>query len=386
MRGRPKPDRGRGAGEAAGEGPTSTDLAMLERAGRIARKGWGHVHPNPMVGCVIARGDEVVAEGYHEVFGGPHAEIVALERARTAAEGATVYVSLEPCDHEGKTPPCSRALIDAGVGRVVFGAPDPGAPSGGGARTLRAAGIDVVGPVWPPSRARAENPAFLYVATRATPFIALKLAMSLDARIARGTGVRTRITGPEAEREVHRLRTGFDAVMVGAGTVRADDPHLTVRLAAKGRGPVRRVVLLPDAQLSPTAALLQELDAAPTHVFCRRDASETAMERLETAGVHVHPVGDRKGLLDLDDVSTVCRELGIRSILCEGGARVAHELLREGRVGRLYLFVSPTTIGAAGVAAFSDHPDELDWAGFELAEEPRRFGRDVLMTYDRRAS
>jgi len=359
---------------------------MLERAAKIARKGWGHVHPNPMVGCVISRGDEIVAEGHHEVFGGPHAEIVALERAQTAAEGATAYVSLEPCDHEGKTPPCTRALIAAGVHRVVFGASDPGAQSGGGARTLRAAGLEVVGPVWTPSRARAENPAFFHTSVRQTPFIALKLAMSLDARIARAPGTRTKITGPEAEREVHRLRTGFDAVMVGAGTVRADDPRLTVRLASVGRSLVRRIVLVPDAQLAPGAALLRELDGAPTHVFCRRDASEATMKRLEAAGAHIHPVGDREGRLDLADVWMVCWELGIRSVLCEGGARLAHDLLRNGHVGRLYLFVSPTTMGAGGVSAFSDQADDLDWSRFEPIAEPRRFGRDVLLTYDRQES
>jgi len=160
------------------------DSAHLEWARRLAHEGWGQVHPNPMVGCVLVRDGRVVGEGYHEVFAGPHAEIVALEQALGSAWGATAYVSLEPCNHEGKTPPCAKALIDAGVNRVVFGASDPGDASSGGAETLSAAGVEVVGPAWSDAFGRAENPEFFHVARHDSPFLALKLAMSLDARIA----------------------------------------------------------------------------------------------------------------------------------------------------------------------------------------------------------
>ena len=141
-----------------------SDADFLERARALSRRGWGQVHPNPMVGCVLVRDGAVVGEGHHEVFGGPHAEIVALERALGQSEGATAYVTLEPCNHEGKTPPCARALLDAGVARVVYGARDPGERSGGGAETLRAAGIEVEGPLWSDMEARAENPEFFHLA------------------------------------------------------------------------------------------------------------------------------------------------------------------------------------------------------------------------------
>lgn len=366
--------------------PLSTDdEAFLERARRLAHGGWGHARPNPMVGCVLVREREVVGQGFHRTFGGAHAEIVALEEALGAAEGATAYVSLEPCNHHGKTPPCSEALRAAGVRRVVYGARDPGEASGGGGAALREAGLDVVGPVWSDETARAENPEFFHLARHETPFVALKLAMSLDARIAAAPGRRTRITGVDAEREVHRLRTGFDAVMVGSGTVVADDPRLTPRLVPEGREPTRRVVLAPRAEIRTEAALFQDVERAPLHVFCRRDASEVAMERLEGAGAHVHPVPDvgRDDRLDLDAVLLACRDLGIRSILCEGGRELAGSLLAEHRVNRLYLFVAPVTLGEAGLAAFPTDAEALDWADFRRTTEPKGFGPDTLLVLDR---
>jgi diaminohydroxyphosphoribosylaminopyrimidine deaminase/5-amino-6-(5-phosphoribosylamino)uracil reductase len=360
------------------------DLAHLERARALARAGWGHVHPNPLVGCVLVRDGQVVGEGFHRQFGGPHAEILALEAARSAAEGATAYVSLEPCDHQGKTPPCSEALVRAGVRRVVYGAAEPGREAGGGARTLSAAGVDVVGPVWSEREGYLENPAFVHTARHGTPFVALKLAVSLDARIAAAPGRRTRITGPEAEREVHRLRSGFDAVMVGAGTVRTDDPRLTVRSVAKGDRPLRRVVLDSGASTPSDAALFAVEDRdCPVHLFTRESVPESEIERLEQQGANVHPVREDAFGLDLGHVMAVLWDIGVRSILCEGGRRVADRLLSEGRVHRLHLFVAPTTLGADGLPAFADDAERLDWSGFEPSGPPSAFGRDVLVTYDR---
>lgn len=363
---------------------TPADRQYLTRARELARRGWGHVHPNPMVGCVLVRDGEVVGEGYHRAFGGPHAEIVALESARTRAQGATAYVSLEPCNHQGKTPPCSKALAAAGVRRVVFGAADPGTASGGGGAALAAAGVEVMGPVWPKAFAEVEDPAFFYTTRHDTPFVALKLALSLDGRIASAPGARTRITGAEADREVHRLRSGFDALLVGSGTWRADDPELTVRLAPQGRVPPRRIVLDAQAELPGHAALLREARSVPVHVFTRGDAREADMERLEGAGAHVHPVAaDANGMLDLDAVLKVARELGIRSILCEGGARLGSSLLRTGHIRRVYIFVAPLTLGEGGVPAFSTDTEALPWDAFEPAFQPELHGRDTLLVLDR---
>ena len=362
------------------------DRVHLELARRIAHEGWGQVHTNPMVGCVLVKGGKVVSQGYHEVFGGPHAEIVALERALSSAEGSTAYVSLEPCNHHGKTPPCAQALIDAGVRRVVFGASDPGPSSGGGAETLRAAGVEVVGPVWDVATGRAENPAFFHAAAHDRPFIALKLAMSLDARIAAAPGARTLITGHETQREVHRIRAGFDAVMVGAGTVTADDPRLTPRFAPSGHKSVHRVLLLPDAELGPEAAVLHDADVHPVHVFCLDSATEMALERLESAGTQVHPVPadeGNPGHLDLSAVLQRCHELGLRSVLCEGGADLSASLLRHGMVDRLYLFIAPHAIGTRGLSAFADDAGEVAWRSYAPVCPPAAFGSDTLITLDR---
>lgn len=365
--------------------PEPEALVYLERARQLSHEGWGWVHPNPVVGCVLVRDGEVVGEGHHGQLGGPHAEVLALQAAGRRARGATAFVTLEPCNHHGRTPPCTEALLAAGVARLVFGVRDPGAASGGGAETLRSHGVEVVGPVWDERTGRAENPAFFHTARHATPFLALKLAMTLDARIAEAPGVQTAITGPAAQAEAHRLRSGFDAIMVGAGTARADDPQLTVRLAPPGRTPPHRIVLDPSASLPSESALLRDVEEAPLHVFARTDAAEGAVQRLERAGAHVHPVSTVVGGgLDLDEVLHVCWEEGIRSILCEGGARLAASLLAERRVQRIYLFLAPFTLGKDAVPAFLNERALMERNQFDLVLPPERFGPDVLLVLDRR--
>jgi len=248
---------------------------------------------------------------------------------------------------------------------------------------LRAGGVEVVGPVWSDRIARAENPAFFHTAQRATPFVALKLAMSMDGRIAARAGERTRVTGAEAERESHRLRSGFDAVMVGAGTVRADDPRLTPRLVSQVGEMPRRILLDATATMPLDAAIFEDCQRAPVHIFVAAEVSEAAMERLEEAGAHVHPVLESKNGLDLGAVLAVCWNLGIHSILCEGGARLAASLLGEELVQRLYLFVAPTTYGSEGVDAFLADAGDLDWEAFEPVGPPQLLGRDTLMVLDR---
>lgn len=361
------------------------DRAYLSRALELARHGWGRVQPNPLVGCVLVREGRVVAEGYHEVFGGPHAEVRALERAGARARGATAYVSLEPCRHEGKTPACTGALLRSGVARVVYGAPDAGAESGGGGRELAAAGVNVVGPVLSPHEAWRENPAFHHTQRHATPFVAVKLAMSLDARIAAAPGRRTTLTGPEAQREVHRLRAGHDAVVVGGTTALVDDPLLTVRADVPCRQPPVRVVLDARARLPADAALFRDVEAAPVWVFVRDDLAESELERLEDAGAVVHPVpaGPTGGGVELDAVLRVAWDAGLRSLLCEGGGRLAASLLGSERARRLYLFVAPRLLGEGAVPAFPGRADTAAGGGWSRTGEPRAFGDDTLMILDR---
>ena len=373
--------QGRGAEEAHPEGVTDADAGFLAKTVELGLRGWGRVHPNPMVGCLLVRDGVVVGEGWHEQVGHPHAEINALVAAGSQAAGSTAYVSLEPCAHTGRTPPCSSALVDAGVSRVVFGASDPGAGAGG-ADSLRRHGIAVDGPVFSRDEAHAHNPAFFHLSERETPFVALKLAISLDGHIARA-GERTMLTGPEAWERVHWLRAGFEGIMVGSNTVRIDDPSLTVRGSLSPRRPPARIVLDGRADLPLSASLLDDAPDVPVVVFTRLDTPEERLKELESSGAAVHPVGASEQGVDLGRVLNVCSELGVTSILCEGGGVLASSLLREERVGRMYLFIAPVTLGDGGVPAFPGPFPAKTWERWRPLEAPSVLGRDTLLVLDR---
>lgn len=367
-----------------------SDRHWLLRAASLAERGWGRVHarqdlkaqPNPMVGCVLTRHGELVGEGWHQEYGGPHAEINAIRSAGEAARGATAYVSLEPCSHHGKTPPCSGALVEAGVVRVVFGAADPGPTAGGGADVLVRAGLDVVGPSDDVQTFHDVDPAFFYASLNQRPYLALKLAASTDGCISAKIGVRTALTGDEANREVHRLRSGFDALMVGGETARVDDPLLTVRHGLEPRIPPTRIVLDPAASLPRESSLLRTVAEAPVLVFATDAAVAGRVAELRDSGARVEIVRRAEGGADLNEVLERCWGLGIRSIFCEGGARLAAALTREGLARRLYLFRAPVTLGSQGVPAFAGGDSTPESVGWSSRGEPLRFGPDVLHTYD----
>ena len=360
----------------------------------LGREGWGYVHPNPLVGCVLVKDGVVVGEGHHERFGGAHAEVNAIARAGEKARGATAFVSLEPCNHAGKTPPCSKALLAAGITRVVFAAPDPGRTSGGGGAALREAGLDVTGPTQKEADYRRENPAFFFNAEHNASYVALKLAQSLDGFIAAAPGKKTLITGEEAHLETHRLRAGFDAVLVGSGTALVDDPRLTVRLPGqdpKAGGaynalpsPRRtRIILDSDARLSPGARVFADVSDSPVLVFTSEDAPEGARKGLESAGATVVPVPGGPGGLSLEAAIGSCWEMGIRSIFCEGGGRLGSALLVGGFARRLYLFVAPFVLGEGAVPGLPNLDSRELWDAWDPAFPPQLFGRDVLLTFDR---
>jgi len=359
------------------------DREHLARAIKVARKGWGRVHPNPLVGCILVREGVVVGEGWHQEYGGPHAEVHALREAGDKASGATAYLSLEPCNHHGKTPPCSQALLAAGIGRLVYASPDPGQVSGGGADALRREGVEVLGPILLPHRSRRENPAFYHNQVLGATFVAVKLAQTLDGKIAEGPGRRTEITGPQARNEAHRLRAGFDAVMVGSGTVSADDPLLTVRESVPMRKPPARIILDTRCTLSPRARLFQDVPQVPLVVFTGEDSSELAIEALEEAGAAVHPVPRGPEGVSLAAVLSICWETGIRSVFCEGGGRLAWSLMEGEHAQRLYLFMAPFVLGGKGVSAFPGGESRELWDHWAPAFPPQAFGRDVLITLDR---
>ena len=355
------------------------DLSFLERAVELGRRGWGRVSPNPMVGCVVVRKGEVVGEGWHRELGGPHAEVHALAEAGERARGATAYTSLEPCAHMGRTPPCTGALLDAGVARVVFGAADPGAGAGGAAM-LRAAGMRVDGPVFSSAHAASHSPAFFHVARNASPYVALKLALSLDGRISRA-GEQTGLTGPPAREHVHYLRAGFDAIMVGANTMNIDDPRLTARGRPEPRRAPDRIVLDSLARMAPEARLLRDGRGGRVRVFTGAEAPADRVRALRQRGATVHAVPRSAGGLDLGAVLGTCYGAGLTSILCEGGGVLASSLLREGRVQRLYLFLAPLTLGSGSVPAFPGLDDSA-WEGWRPAGSPTALGRDLLWVLD----
>jgi diaminohydroxyphosphoribosylaminopyrimidine deaminase/5-amino-6-(5-phosphoribosylamino)uracil reductase len=273
--------------------------------------------------------------------------------------------------------------MEAGVSRVVFGAPDPGRESGGGGEALRAGGVEVVGPVFTLEESRRENPAFFYNMEHDATYLALKLAQTLDGKIASGPGLRTTITGPEARLETHRLRAGFDGVMVGSGTVRTDDPLLTVREAVPSKAQPVRIVLDTLCGTSPESKLFEDLPRAPLVFFTGHNAPPEKVDRLLKAGATVHKVEEDRAGLRLEEVLGVLWEEGIRSVFCEGGARLATHLIRGGFAHRLYLFLAPFVLGEGAVPAFYGLDGREAWEGWNPASTPKAFGRDILLTFDK---
>ena len=358
----------------------------MRRALELAEGGRGHVSPNPLVGAVLVRDGEIVGEGFHARPGGPHAEIEALGAAGERARGATLHVTLEPCDHHGRTTPCTAAIAAAGVGRVVYAIRDPHPGAGGGAGALRAAGVDVAPAARELTRAAVrQNAAFLWSVVAGRPFVVLKLAQSIDGKIAAAPGERTTITGSEAWERVHRLRADADAVLVGRGTVTADDPHLTARSDEPPRVQPVRVVLDSLASLASDRALVAGAEDAPVLVVTAGDVHPDRLDALQQAGVE-SAVARRSpdGLLDPLAVLRVLHERGLRSVLVEGGARTADSFLEAGLVERFHQFVAPWFIGPDGVPAFIDA--EVGRRGAWRLAEVARAGADAHLVWERAAA
>jgi diaminohydroxyphosphoribosylaminopyrimidine deaminase/5-amino-6-(5-phosphoribosylamino)uracil reductase len=359
---------------------TDVDRSYMRRALGLARLGWGHTAPNPMVGAVVVRDGAVVGEGYHARYGEPHAEVAALSAAGDRARGATVYVSLEPCAHTGQTPPCADALIAAGVRRVVAAAADPSPVARGGLARLAAAGVETAVGI-EEEAARELNAPFFHAITAARPWVTLKLALSLDGAITDARRTSGWITSEASRREVHRLRAGADAVAVGVGTVLADDPALTVREAAAPRVQPVRVVFDRGAHTPVDSQLVQTAREIPVVVIAEA-AHGDRVRALQGAGVQVLAAGS------LDDALRELRHPGrvaphgIRSLLIEGGARLAGALWAEGLVDRLVIFQAPLVLGAGATNAFSFAPGvELTSARRLRIIDRRSFDDDLMTTY-----
>jgi diaminohydroxyphosphoribosylaminopyrimidine deaminase/5-amino-6-(5-phosphoribosylamino)uracil reductase len=318
----------------------------MQRALALARKGEGRVEPNPMVGCVIARRGRVIGEGYHRRFGGPHAEVEALTSCVEEPRGATVYVSLEPCRHHGKTPPCTEALIEARVGRVVAAVADPSPLSGGGIRELRKAGIAVEVGVGETEAAEVLAP-FLTRVALGRPYVIAKWAQSLDGKLATATGDSKWISGEASRRQVHRLRARMDAILIGSGTALADDPMLTARDVPVRRRAVR-VVLDGRLRLSERSQLVVTASTVPTMVFTSKaKVGLSKAGRLARRGVEVAACRTHRGRPVVADCLRRLSRRAVTNLLVEGGPTILTSFLKAGLVDEAWAFVSPKLIGGS---------------------------------------
>lgn len=364
---------------------------FMDRARELAERGRYTAAPNPLVGAVVARDGRSISEGFHARAGEIHAEVAALSRCGEEARGSTLYATLEPCNHHGRTPPCTEAIIRAGVSRVVVGHLDPDPRMRGrSVKLLREAGIEVEvtdDPMLVEELERQNEQFFHYMAT-GRPFVHVKLAMTLDGRISSGSGPE-RITGDDSRSRVHLLRAAAGAVLVGAGTARADDPLLNARhLPPDLRPPaVTRVVLDPGLSLSPGSHLANSAREEPVVVFGAEkyfDGRENALERM---GVEVIPTpgfGEDGADFDLGFVLDELGSRGLRGVLVEGGGETVGRFVRAGLVGKMTFFYAPRLIGAGGVPAVgdlkpSDGTKASEASGF-MVDNVERLGEDVALT------
>lgn len=357
------------------------DVRWMRLALSLGRREMGRTWPNPAVGCVIVKKDRVIGRGWTQFGGRPHGEARALEQAGAQARGATAYVTLEPCAHTGKTPPCANALIDAGITRVVSAITDPDPRvSGKGHALLQAAGITVETGCCAPEAAR-DHAGFIKRISQGRPYLTLKLATTLDGRIATASGESKWITGPAARRLVHLERAKHDAVMIGSGTALADDPTLNVRDLGIQHQPVRIVC---DSNLStdPTAKLGQSAREIPLWLCHRRGASNDALSK---AGARFLPceIGP-DGRLDMDDTLKTLADAGLTRIFCEGGGQLAASLLAADLVDRLIVFTAGLALGSKATPAIASLPDQplADFTRFTLSRV-QQIGPDAMQIWHR---
>ena len=352
------------------------DDRYIEEAFALAERGRGGTHPNPLVGAVLVRGDEVVGRGWHLRAGEQHAEAMALAEAGDRARGATLFCTLEPCSHQGKTPPCADALVAAGVARAVIALRDPNPQvDGRGLARLQDGGVvvELAEARWG-ARARNQNAPFVKFHASGLPLVTYKAAMTLDGKVAAAGGDARWISCPDSRRAVHELRATVDAVMVGAGTVRRDDPELTVRLA-EGRDPVR-VVITRRGELPPDAKVLATASGTPTIVVAER-AAGAARRLLAARGAELVEVGDG----GLRAALAALAERGLLDILCEGGPTLAGALLAEDLIDRVLLFVAPLIVGRGAPDLFAAPAVDAVAKAWRLRDmEWRRVCDDLLLS------
>ncbi len=361
---------------------TQADTHFMKLALRLAPRGAGWVSPNPMVGAVVVREGEMVGQGWHRRYGGPHAEVEALRAAGEQARGATLYVTLEPCNHHGRTPPCTEAILAAGVTRVVAATPDPNRKvSGGGAAFLKAKGIQVEVGLLAAEVRRLNEAWFTWVET-GRPFVIVKAACSLDGKIATRTGDSQWLTGERARAFGHRLRHECDAILVGLETVLADDPQLTTRLPRKRSKDPIRVVLDSRLRTPPTARLLHLDSSAPTWVATTPAAPRDKIQALESLGATVLVLPAEGGRVALPPLLEELGRQRVQSLLVEGGAEVLGAFFTAGLVDKFYFFYAPKFLGSQEALSVIGGPGVTRLAEAHQARDLslRQLGQDLLVS------
>lgn len=360
----------------------------MAKAIQLAQQGLYTTHPNPRVGCVLVKNDQLIGQGFHAKAGEGHAEVNALADATQTVDGATAYVTLEPCSHQGKTPPCADALIKAGVARVVYGMQDPNPEvSGKGLAKLKKAGIEIIGPVLE-AECEALNPGFIKRMREGLPYVRVKLAMSLDGRTAMESGESQWITGPEARLDVQRLRAQSDAIVTGIGSVLADNPSMTVRIDNNDqdadpksvRQPLRVIMdtalsILPEAKILYPAnqvcvfSVAEEVEPEHQDVLCKKGVM-----------VRFAPRGE-DGRLDLLDAMEQLADLGINEVLLEAGAELAGGFLQAGLVDEIVVYMAPKLLGSSARPLFTLPLETMSEAVELTLTSVSQVGQDVRLVY-----
>ncbi|MBR0149812.1 MAG: bifunctional diaminohydroxyphosphoribosylaminopyrimidine deaminase/5-amino-6-(5-phosphoribosylamino)uracil reductase RibD [Synergistaceae bacterium] len=355
-----------------------THTEYMSRALSLAAKGRGFTSPNPMVGCVIVKGGRVIGEGWHHQYGHPHAEIEAINNANSRGEnvrGATVYVTLEPCSHYGKTPPCANRLVDEGVSEVIIAMEDPNPKvSGNGIKILREAGIKVTMLPEFQQEAMSLNRGFIFLHKHGRPFITLKAAMSLDGRMCLSNGASKWITGIEARTEAHRIRAMNDAVLVGVGTVISDDPELTVR-HVEGINPLR--VILDSSLKTPITAKAIGHDGKCL-ILTSENPDPQKLKALTDSGVEVATLPSRDGNIDLHSAVKYLAGKGVLTLMVEGGPEILSAFLREGLADYAYVFTAPVIFGGGKSITFDAKFHDVKAALWLVDAKTKVLGNDIM--------
>jgi diaminohydroxyphosphoribosylaminopyrimidine deaminase/5-amino-6-(5-phosphoribosylamino)uracil reductase len=352
------------------------DRRYMKHALELAKRAEGRTAPNPMVGCVLVKDGKAVGEGWHKGAGLPHAEVEAIANAGAGAKGSTAYVTLEPCNHHGRTPPCTEAVIAAGIAEVVYAMPDPNPAASGGAEKLRRAGIKVRTEVCA-EEAKELNRFWLYSLRSPRPWVIAKFAMSLDGKIATAAGDSKWITGPEARSRAHELRRSVDAIVVGAGTIIADDPALTARIIGVETGFPLRVVLDSTGR-TPLSAAVFDRSGRGALLATTAGVSEARLNQYRELGVDVRAYG-LNGRPDVEDLLIDLRARGCLAVLVEGGAETLGSFFDAGLVDEVHAFLAPVIVGG-GKSAVSGEGVAAIAAAHRLTDiETETLGRDILV-------